>query len=144
MKKLQLNKERIEERINIIENSYRSLSRFKNYRLEDFKKKQDNFRIAYYDLYTALESVLDIGAHILSRIPGKKPVSYKDIILFLSDEKIIPKDFCEDKLIKMAGYRNRMVHFYNRISQDEIYQIIQDHLDDFIEFNAYIKKVLTK
>jgi len=142
MKKLPLNKERILERISIIENSHRSLSRFRNYSLEDFKADQDNFRIAYYDLYTALESVLDIGAHILSRIPGRKPESYKDIACFLSEEKIIPRDFCEKKLVEMAGYRNRMVHFYNRISQEELYQIIQNHLDDFIEFNSHIKKLL--
>src|SRR3972149_10456107 len=35
--------------------------------------------IAFYDLHRALEAVMDIGSHILSRIPGAKATTYKDI-----------------------------------------------------------------
>jgi len=142
VEKLPLNKELLEERLNTIEESYESLSRFKNQSLEQFKANSDNFRIAYYDLYTALESVLDIGAHILSRIPGRRPTSYKEIAYLLSEEKIVPGEFSEKKLIKMAGYRNRMVHFYHKITMEETYQIIQNHLDDFRKFSSYIKILL--
>lgn len=137
-----LNTELIEERIDIIESSYKSLSRFRSLSREEFRKDQDNFRIAFYDIHTALEAVLDIGAHILSRIPGRRTASYKDIALFLGEEGVIPEDFCEHKLLEMAGYCNRLVHFYNRINRDEIYGIIKNNLDDFNEYISYIKKYL--
>lgn len=33
-------------------------------------------------------------------------------------------------LEKMAGYRIRMVHFYQEITPDELYEICRDHLDE--------------
>ena len=86
--------------------------------------------------------VLDIGAHILSRIPGNKAKSYKEIPLLLAERKIFPEEFAVEKLIKMAGYRNRMTHFYYRISPEEILKIIKTHLNDFTEFSTHIKKIL--
>lgn len=142
MKRLSLNKELIEERLIFIEQSLGSLERFSSQSLKDFQKDFDNFRIAYYDLYTALEAVLDIGSHILSRIPGNKPKSYKDIPQLLAKNKILPEKFTEEKLVQMAGYRNRMTHFYHRIESGEIYEIIKLHLDDFTEFTRFIKNIL--
>ena len=60
---------------------------------------------------------MDIGSHILSRTPGARPTSYKDIPRLLEKNKIIPADFATHSLTKMAGYRNRMVHFYGEIKE---------------------------
>jgi hypothetical protein len=45
-------------------------------------------------------------------------------------------------LTKMAGYRNRMVHFYGEITEKEIYIIIQEELEDFYKFLVHVHKVL--
>ncbi len=137
-----LNKEVLQTRISYIEDSVRSLERFKGLSYEDFHANSDNFRIAFYDLHRALEAVMDIGSHILSRIPGARPSSYKDIPRLLEKQKIIPPDFAGGSLIKMAGYRNRMVHFYGEITEREIFDIIQEELGDFYTFVAYIGAVL--
>jgi len=142
MKKLPLNNELIEERLSFIEQSCVSLDRFSSSILNEFQNNYDNYRIAFYDLYTALESVLDIGAHILSHIPGTKAKSYKEIALLLAERKILPEKFAMEKLVKMAGYRNRMTHFYYRISPEEILKIIKTHLNEFTKFSTYIKKIL--
>lgn len=132
----------LQTRISYIEDSLNSLERFKAISFEEFHSNSDNFRIAFYDLHRALEAVFDIGTHILSRIPGARPSSYKDIPRLLEKHKIIPTDFALNKLTKMAGYRNRMVHFYGEITEKEIYNIIQNELSDFIFFCAQIEKLL--
>ena len=33
-------------------------------------------------------------------------------------------------LTKMAGYRNRMTHFYHEITPEELYEICRDHIDE--------------
>jgi uncharacterized protein YutE (UPF0331/DUF86 family) len=142
--KVPLNKEVLRARISYIEDSLRSLERFKEISYEQFHSNSDNFRIAFYDLHRALEAVLDIGSHILSRIPGARPSSYKDIPRLLEKHKIVPSSFAVDQLMKMAGYRNRMVHFYGEIAEREIYNIIQEELQDFYAFCRYINDVLKK
>jgi len=137
-----LNKEVLQARISYIEDSLRSLERFKKVPFEQFHSNPDNFRIAFYDLHRALKAVLDIGSHVLSRIPGARPSSYKDIPRLLEKNKIIPSDFASNQLSKMAGYRNRMVHFYGEITETEIYKILQEELQDFHTFCAHIEKIL--
>ncbi len=137
-----LNRELLQTRIAYIEESLRSLERFKGVSLEEFHSNSDNFRIAFYDLHRAIEAVMDIGSHILSRIPGARPSSYKDIPRLLEKHKMIPNDFALNQLTKMAGYRNRMVHFYGEISEEEIYHIIQEELEDFYTFCAYVNRIL--
>lgn len=140
--KLPLIKNVLQTRISYIEDSLQSLDRFKGISFEEFHSNPDNFRIAFYDLHRALEAVFDIGTHILSRIPGARPSSYKDIPRLLERHKIFATDFALNKLTKMAGYRNRMVHFYGEISEKEIYNIIQNELSDFVFFCAQIEKLL--
>jgi len=140
--KVPLNKEVLRTRISYIEDSLRSLERFKGMPFNEFHSNPDNFRIAFYDLHRALEAIMDIGSHILSRISGARPASYKDIPRLLEKHKIIPHGFANNQLIKMAGYRNRMVHFYGEISEQEIYNIIQEELQDFYTFCSHINEVL--
>ncbi|MBE3579130.1 MAG: DUF86 domain-containing protein, partial [Caldanaerobacter subterraneus] len=49
------------------------------------------------------------------------------------------------KLVKMVGYRNRMVHLYNLVTDEELYEIITSDLNDIEEFVKEIKnKVLSE
>jgi uncharacterized protein YutE (UPF0331/DUF86 family) len=137
-RKVPLNRDVIQTRISYIEDSLRSLERFRGMPYDEFHSNSDNFRIAFYDLHRTLEAVMDIGTHILSRIPGARPASYKDIPRLLEKNKIIPTEFAANTLSKMAGYRNRMVHFYGEITEKEIYDIIQEELEDFYTFLSHI------
>lgn len=137
-----LNKDVIRTRISYIEDSLRSLERFKGKPFGEFHSNSDNFRIAFYDLHRALEAAMDIGSHILSRVPGARPSSYKDIPRLLGKYKMIPLDFASNQFTKMAGYRNRMVHFYGEITEREMYDIIQEELEDFYVFCSYVNKFL--
>ena len=141
-RKVPLSKEVLQTRISYIEDSLKSLERFKGIPYEEFHSNPDNFRIAFYDLHRALEAVMDLGSHILSKIPGARPTSYKDIPQLLGKHKIIPAKFASDSLTKMAGYRNRMVHFYGEITEKEIYQIIQEELADFFASLSYTTALL--
>ncbi len=139
---LPLDRKKIEKLLFLIEESLQSLSRFKPKTFEEFSAEKDNFRIAFFDLHQALEAVMDIGNHVLSRIPGARPERYKDVARLLGEHHIVPPDFASDPLMKMAGYRNRMVHVYAEITIRELYEIIQNHLHDFEHFNQHIKNLL--
>jgi uncharacterized protein YutE (UPF0331/DUF86 family) len=141
-RKLSLNSEVLRSRISYIEDSLRSLERFKGMPFEEFHANSDHFRIAFYDLHRSLEAIMDIGSHILSRIPGARPTSYKDIPRLLEKYKIVPADFANQSLMKMAGYRNRMVHFYGEITERELHSIIQEELGDFTTFIGFVERVL--
>jgi uncharacterized protein YutE (UPF0331/DUF86 family) len=77
----------------------------------------------------ALEGLLDLGRHILSK-GFKRPVAeYNDISVQLRAVGVLSER--EAGLMReMAGYRNRMVHFYHEVSVEELYDIRVRHLQD--------------
>jgi uncharacterized protein YutE (UPF0331/DUF86 family) len=104
---------------------------------------EDNFIKAQFYLRRALEGVFHISAHILSRIPGGRVTEYKEIALRLGELGIVPKPFAEKNLRSMAGYRNRLTHFYADVKPEEIHKIIRENLGDFEVFLRAIKGLLS-
>ena len=141
MNKLNLEKGVIVKRIEGIEGEIAELEKIRNIDLESFKNG-DGWKLAQFHLHRALEGVFNISSHILSRIPGATATQYKEIAMKLGEYKIVPLDFANDKLVKMAKYRNRLVHFYAQITPEELYKILEDNLGDFEIFLTSVKKVL--
>lgn len=106
---------------------------------ENFLKDKDGYGIVEHHLRRALEGLLSCGSHILSRIPGAKFDEYATISLQLAEHGIIPKKF-KDTAIKMAKYRNRLVHFYHEVSKEELFTILQNYLDDLKNFHYQLLK----
>lgn len=95
-------------------------------------------------LRRSLEAIFDIGRHILAKSGGADmALEYKSIALGLSEKGIISKDL-EKQLVKMAGYRNRMVHLYYQISDEELHEIIVHNLDDIQKFQKEILGYISK
>ena len=127
------------DRIAMIEKSLNRLEQFQKYTMEEFILNSDNYAIAEHHLRISLEAVFDLSRHLLVKTGLGKPNDYRDILILLSKNKIIPLDFME-KIKGMAGYRNRLVHMYNEISHEELYKIITTRLDDIRELTAFLLK----
>lgn len=125
-----------------IQENIRELRKLSSSSFKEFHKDKRNYGLTEHHLRRALEGVLTIGTHILSRLPVKTK-DYQEIILALGEQKIIPKDFAE-KNKKLASYRNRLVHIYWEISEKEIYQIVQEHLRDLDKFCEYYLSYIRK
>ena len=91
----------------------------------------DRHKIAAAESYLrrALEALFDIGRHILAKRFAYPATEYKEIAKGLSDNKVLVEKEAE-LMRKMAGYRNRMVHFYHEITPEELHEICLHHLNE--------------
>ncbi len=91
----------------------------------------DRHKIAAAESYLrrALEALFDIGRHILAKRFVFPATEYKEIAKGLSENKVLVEKEAE-LMRKMAGYRNRMVHFYHEIAPEELHEICLDHLHE--------------
>jgi len=96
---------------------------------DDFFGDDRNVWAAESCLRRSLEALFDIGRHILAKRYGRGVSEYKEIATRLVEENVLSAADGE-LLKKLAGYRNRMVHFYHEISKNELYEICRDHLGD--------------
>jgi uncharacterized protein YutE (UPF0331/DUF86 family) len=98
-------------------------------RLEQFTQERRTMWAAESCLRRALEAMLDLGRHVAAKGLGKGVSEYKDIASHLAQAGILSSDTA--RLMKqMAGYRNRLVHFYHEVSTEELYTLCTNHLED--------------
>ncbi len=130
-------------RIDGIQHDYEKLKSLAELPLELFQE-EDNFVKAQFYLRRALEGILNIGSHILTRIPGSRITEYKQVATRLGELGIVDRSFADSNLKAMAGYRNRLTHFYADVTHQEIYSILKNNLEDIPRFLSYIKRLLDK
>jgi len=86
-----------------------------------------------------IECVIDISNVIISTLDIEKPDTYKECILVLSNEDIIPQRFAK-QISNMVSFRNILVHDYMKIDEEIIINVLKNNLDDFAKFMNYINK----
>ncbi len=136
-----LNHELIEERMSQIRISTNRLKKMEALSLEKFNSNPDHYAIAEHHLRRALESLFDIGRHIIAKKGLGKPEKYSQIVELLGQQNIISPQFSQN-MKGMAGYRNRLVYEYAKVTPEELHSIIKTRLDDLARFCGYIVEFL--
>jgi uncharacterized protein YutE (UPF0331/DUF86 family) len=96
---------------------------------EEFAADPRNVASAESYLRRGIEAMFDLCRHLLAKGFGIGTLEYKEIAGEMSRLGIFAAN--EGQLLRdIAGYRNRMVHFYHEISAKELYRICSDQLDD--------------
>jgi uncharacterized protein YutE (UPF0331/DUF86 family) len=86
-------------------------------------------------LRRALEALFDVGRHILAKGFGQGVVEYRRIAESLGEMGVLEPD--DVRLFGlMAGYRNRLVHLYHDVGEDELIVIARDRLADLERISA--------
>ncbi len=92
-------------------------------------------------LRRGLEALLDLGRHILAKGLGQVAVEYRDVARRLEEAGVLrPPE--STLLFRMAGYRNRLVHFYHEVSVEELYQVCTQGLADIERVLAALEEWL--
>ncbi len=116
---------------------YRALS------YEEFAAKTQHYWAVEHGLQLAIQSLLDVGNHILAAETARQVEEYRDIIVALGEEGILPPAFAS-RILGMAGFRNVLVHRYRQVNLREVYDHLQNDLDDFRRFARYVTEWLSR
>jgi uncharacterized protein YutE (UPF0331/DUF86 family) len=107
--------------------------------LEAFTGDNRNIWTAESCLRRALEGLMDLGRHILAKGFAQGVTEYKQIGQGLLEQQVFSEADAE-LFRKLAGYRNRVVHYYHEVSSEELYRISRDNL---VDINRLVKTILT-
>lgn len=123
----------VQKRLRLLEGYLKKLRAIRaRITLDFFLKDSDTQDIVERNLHLAIESVLDIGQHIIAS-SGWKPVEeYAGIFVTLEQHGVISKELLA-RVQGMAGFRNLLVHEYAEIDHFQVFQVMQDHLEDLAE-----------
>ena len=96
--------------------------------------KQDIFEL---NLQRAVQSTIDLAAHVIASEGLGVPDTIRDNFLRLEQAGIIGRDLAK-RMQAMVGFRNIAIHDYQAINIDILKTILGKHLKDLEEFYTVI------
>lgn len=98
-------------------------------------------RIVERTLQMMVEICLDVANHIVSDKGYRRPVGYADHFTVLRENGMLSARLTA-RLMKMAKFRNLIVHNYDKIDAEIIVGILKKNLPDFEAFKTAIMSAL--
>lgn len=126
------------ERIGWIRKMLEALRRLPASDITEFTSDERTAAAAESYLRRSLEALLDLGRHILAKGFGEGVVEYRAIATSLVERGIVGEEH-RQLLTSMAGYRNRLTHFYSEVTVEELHDIVANRLPDI---DAAVEAVL--
>ena len=114
------------------------LTEFRGVDLEEYRRDWRVQRIVERTLQMAVETCADIAEHLISDEGGlRAPVSVADAFTVIKDAGIV-SEALHGALVKMAKFRNVVVHQYDEVDAEIVIGILRKHLGIFDAFRAEI------
>ena len=123
----------IKTKIARIENSLSRLKEKQRVSFDEFKKDIDLQDIVLHNLQLAIQGCVDMASHIISDAGWAVPATLAELFDVLAEHKIISRELGE-KLSKMAGFRNIIIHEYETIDFKKVYTILTKDREDIYLF----------
>ena len=139
--------ERIKEHLKYLNQYYLLLLDAKKIKHDEFIQDRVIQASSERFLQLAIESCLNVGNRVISLCQFEKavktPETYADIFRELNSLGVVDNEFA-NRLIKMAGFRNRLVHLYWEVDKEAVYKFIQEDLEDFRLFREKVVGFVNK
>ncbi len=140
---MKVNKDKLQKILSEIFEALESLKELNALDKENFIKDKHKLASAKYNLIVAIEGIIDISNHIISKNRLRPPSDYADTFKVLYEAKIIEADYM-DTLIKMVRFRNRLIHIYWEVENEEVFEIIRNRLSDIEKFLKIVNERFLK
>lgn len=89
-----------------------------------------------------IQNVIGICAIISSDLKLEKPHSEDDIIENLGKANVLDSNMV-NRIRKMKGLRNILVHGYGKINDDEVYESLINDLHEIEDFLKVVQKIIS-
>jgi uncharacterized protein YutE (UPF0331/DUF86 family) len=122
--------------------SRRMLAQLRSLPQEDLAAFTADFRTAAAAeslLRRTIESLLDVARHILAKRHGIGTLEYREVARAAGDRGLIADTDLRHRFIQIAGFRNRLTHFYEEVSPQELHAILQANLADLDRLAAELE-----
>jgi uncharacterized protein YutE (UPF0331/DUF86 family) len=106
-----------------------------------FLQDLDRQESVAFNMHLAIQNCMDIAAHIISEEGLGVPGSAGDMFFLLQENGFISADLA-DKMVKAVGFRNILVHEYQKIDLQRLYETAEKNVDDLMAFLASIFRTL--
>ena len=98
----------------------------------EFSADARNLHATLYLLQTSIRALIDIGSLQCARLGLRTPRTSHDVLVSLEADGRLPKGTA-DRMAPMVGFRNRVVHLYDRIDPERVFEVLTRHRGDITD-----------
>ena len=114
----------------LVETHLRDLRELPQSSLAEFVSDRRNPAAAAALLQWTLQALFDVLRHLLAKRLGRGVLEYKELARAAAREGLVRDPHLADAFLEIAGFRNRLVHFYQEVTPEELYGILRTELGD--------------
>jgi uncharacterized protein YutE (UPF0331/DUF86 family) len=113
------------------------VSEYRGLSIEEYRGDWKTQRIVERTLQIAIEACVDIASHVIADRALRVPATYGETFEVLGDARVLEPDL-RDAMVRMAKFRNVIVHEYTRVDPAIVVRILNQHLDDLARFRSAV------
>lgn len=134
----------IKTKLELIQRDLERLFELKDFSIDEIAADFYKWSTLKLLLVEIIGRAIDINAHIIAEtddLRNPAPSSSHLTFVRLGDMGVLPADFA-DKIADSAGFRNRVVHEYNDLLHDKVYETVAEALEQYTRYCRYILEYL--
>lgn len=111
------------------------LAEYRDITIDDYRRDWKTQRIVERTLQIAIEACVDVAEHVIADRRLRVPATYAETFEILGDAGLLDAAL-RDAMVRMAGFRNVIVHEYARVDSAIVVDVLRNRLADFVRFRA--------
>jgi uncharacterized protein YutE (UPF0331/DUF86 family) len=128
-----VDRELVLRRLADVETYVRQLSEYRELSADAYRADWKAQRVVERTLQMAIEACVDVANHVIADRGLRIPATYAEVFEVLGEAGLLPPDQ-RAAMVRMAKFRNVVVHDYTRVDADIVVGILRGHLDDLRRF----------
>jgi len=132
------------DRLGIVRKCLEDLRRLPVAGLVEFESDFRNPATAESLLRRAIEAALDTARHLLARGHGFAALEYREVARQSTERGLIEDANVGKRFLAIAGFRNRLTHFYDEVTPGELFGILTTELPDLEQICEELRRAASR
>lgn len=124
--------EEVQSKLDVLKANLEKLDRLAQADLDDFLADFRNVDSALHVLQTSIQALIDLGGWLVASKALPAPRTSYEILERLEAAGHLPTG-TSTRFAPIIGFRDRVVHVYDRIDERRVYEVLTLHRDDLAE-----------
>jgi uncharacterized protein YutE (UPF0331/DUF86 family) len=112
--------------------------------LEEFLGDRRNPPAAESYLRRGIQALFDLLRHLIAKTSGRGVLEYKELARLARERGFVADQRLAGVLFELAGFRNRLVHFYQEVTPEELQGIVRDQLSDLEDLAEELRQAAAR
>lgn len=122
----------VQSKLAILRENVETLERIPQATFDEFSSDFRNLDSALHRLQTSIQALIDIASYVTAKRGLGTPATSVDALQKLEDARLLPAG-CTERFTPVLGFRNRIVHLYDRVDPRIVYRILTEERGDLDE-----------